>query len=465
MATTSLWKVDKRLDHVIDYATDKNKTKNKNFKSEEESRWIIRQTLNYATNSDKTEKQFYVSGINCEPETALKQMMKTKKKFHKDKYSNKNKIVAFHGYQSFAEGEATPELVHQIGVKVAEEMWGDRFEVIVTTHLNTKCLHNHFVINSVSFKDGYKYYSNLENTALFRKISDDICDEFGLKVLKKNECKKSKVDLDYFYKSAIQKSDYYTFAKEDIDFAIRQAKGTKQFESLLREMGYEFYYRAGKISIRREPYKRYIRIERAFGEEYSVERIRRRIVFADPIRIRYPKPRVRTIRGRLFHKGDINKRPKVKGIRALYLHYCYLLKVFPKHNLKYKLTPEMRKEVKKMERISEQNKFVCKYNICNFKDIDRCKKLLEIDLKKFLNDRDKLYYKRKKTDSEPNKDEINKEIIYITSKIKNIRNDIKLCDEVREKSIKIKEQVKIFELNQLRQKEEKSKKKERIHER
>lgn len=64
-----------------------------------------------------------------------------------------------------------------------------------------------------------------------------------------------------------------------------------------------------------------------------------------------------------------NKRPKVKGIRALYLHYCYLLKVFPKHNFKYKLTPEMRKEVKKTERISEQNKFVFKYNIYNFKDI------------------------------------------------------------------------------------------------
>lgn len=76
MATTSLWKVDKRLDHVIDYATDEEKTKNKKL---EESDYIIMQALNYATNADKTEKQFFVSGINCEPKTALKQMIKTKK--------------------------------------------------------------------------------------------------------------------------------------------------------------------------------------------------------------------------------------------------------------------------------------------------------------------------------------------------------------------------------------------------
>ena len=135
MATTSLWKVDKRLDHVIDYATDKEKTKNKNV---EESDYIIMQALNYATNADKTEKQFFVSGINCEPKTALKQMIKTKKKFNKYKYSKRNKIMAFHGYQSFEEGEVTPEIAHEIGVKLAEEMWGDRFEVIVSTHLNRK---------------------------------------------------------------------------------------------------------------------------------------------------------------------------------------------------------------------------------------------------------------------------------------------------------------------------------------
>ena len=148
----------------------------------------------YATNPDKTEKKFYTTGINCEVENAIEQMIATKKKYKKEKG-----ILAFHAYQSFAKGEVTPEVAHEIGVKLAEEMWGDRFEVVVSTHLNTQCIHNHFVLNSVSFKDGYKYYSNLENTALFRKTSDDICDEFGLKVLEEKSCK-SGINFENFYR-------------------------------------------------------------------------------------------------------------------------------------------------------------------------------------------------------------------------------------------------------------------------
>ena len=54
-------------------------------------------------------------------------------------------VLAYHGFQSFAEGEVTPEQCHAIGVKLAEEMWGDRFEVVVSTHLNSNHYHNHFV--------------------------------------------------------------------------------------------------------------------------------------------------------------------------------------------------------------------------------------------------------------------------------------------------------------------------------
>ena len=89
MAVTKLWKVENRLDHVIDYATDKNKTKKLNS---------MREVLNYAMNEEKTEKQFYVTGINCDVKSAEEQMIKTKKKFGKYKYSKNNSIIAFHGY-------------------------------------------------------------------------------------------------------------------------------------------------------------------------------------------------------------------------------------------------------------------------------------------------------------------------------------------------------------------------------
>lgn len=65
-------------------------------------------------------------------------------------YGKGNGILAFHTYQSFNKGEVTPEIAHEIGVKLANEMWEDIFQVVVSTHLNTRHLHNHFVINSVS---------------------------------------------------------------------------------------------------------------------------------------------------------------------------------------------------------------------------------------------------------------------------------------------------------------------------
>ena len=77
-------------------------------------------------------------------------------------------------FQSFAEGEVTPEQCHAIGVRLAEEMWKDRFEVIVSTHLNSNHYHNHFVISSVSFKDGKRYYDKRETYAELRRLSDHI---------------------------------------------------------------------------------------------------------------------------------------------------------------------------------------------------------------------------------------------------------------------------------------------------
>ena len=434
MATTSLWKVDKRLDHVIDYATDEEKTKNDNVENEGGNFDSIEKLLTYATNPDKTEKLFYTTGINCKVDNAVKEMQFIKKLYGKEKG-----ILAFHGYQSFKEGEVTPEIAHEIGVKLAEEMWGDRFQVVVSTHLNTDNIHNHFVINSVSFKDGYKYYSNLCNTALLRKTSDEICEEYGLSVLEEKTCK-SGINFENFYKKSMRDSDYYKFAKEDIDYAIEHSWTYKEFLKRLKAMGYEVYFRANKISVRMYPHKRNIRIERAFGEEYSIENIKNKICSRYPSREEIIKPK--TYDKRLLYKGSVKKLRKPKGIIALYYYYCYLLKVYPKKNLNYKLTPKMRKEVKKMDKYSEQIRFICKYKLENINDIENLKEQKKEELQKTLNTRNRLYYKRQKLNNESEKDVITKEIISVTSEIKKIRKEIKLCNEVGDNSRKMKEQIK-----------------------
>lgn len=122
MAIVKLWSVYNRLDHVLDYAMNK----------------------------DKTEEQFYVSGINCLPEVANEEFYNVKNGFNKAN----NKIIAFHATQSFVGREVSPEKAHEIGMILANEIWWDRFQVVVTTHLDKKNIHNHFVINSTSFVDG-----------------------------------------------------------------------------------------------------------------------------------------------------------------------------------------------------------------------------------------------------------------------------------------------------------------------
>ena len=434
MATTKIWKVQKRLDKVINYATNEEKTKNNYSEYGMDNFDSIRQVMTYATNPDKTEKQFYTTGINCEIEDAVKQMQ-----FVKIFYGKENGILAFHAYQSFNEGEVTPKIAHEIGIKLANEMWGDRFQVVVSTHLNTQHIHNHFVINSVSFKDGKKYYSNLENTALLRKTSDEICEEYGLSILKEKTCK-SGINFENFYKKSMRDSDYYKFAKEDIDYAIEHSWTYKEFLKRLKEIGYEVYFRDNKISVRMYPHKRNIRIERAFGEEYSIENIKNKICSKYPSREEIIKPK--TYDRRLFYKGSVKKLRKPKGIIALYYYYCYLLKVYPKKNLNYKLTPKMRAEVKKMHKYSEQIRFICKYKLENINDIENLKEQKKEELQKTLNARNRLYYKRQKFDNESEKDAVTKEIISVTSAIEKVRKDIKLCDEVSDNSKKMKEQIK-----------------------
>lgn len=434
MATTKIWKVQKRLDHVINYATNEEKTKNINSKYRMDEFDSIRQVMTYATNPDKTEKLFYTTGINCEVKDAVKQMQ-----FVKTFYGKENGILAFHAYQSFNEGEVTPEIAHEIGVKLANEMWGDRFQVVVSTHLNTKHLHNHFVINSVSFKDGKKYYSNLSNTALLRKTSDEICEEYGLSILKEKTCK-SGINFENFYKKFMRDSDYYKFAKEDIDYAIEHSWTYKEFLKRLKEMGYEVYFRANKISVRMYPHKRNIRIERVFGEEYSIENIKNKICSRYPSREEVIK--TKTYDKRLFYKGSVKKLRKPKGIIALYYYYRYLIKLYTRNNTQHKLTPKMREEVKKMDEYSEKIRFLCKYKIETMSDVDNVKEKKQEEMQNILNTRNRLYYKRQKLDNESEKDSVTKEIINVTSILQKVRKEIRLCDDIYDSVPRMKKQIK-----------------------
>lgn len=457
MTTTKLWKVKGRVDSAVNYITNKDKTKNECYDYGMDKYESIRDVMWYVTNSDKTEKQFYVSGINCKVENAVQQMQFVKEFFGKEKG-----ILAFHGEQSFKEGEVTPELAHEIGVKLAEEMWGDRFQVVVTTHLNTKHIHNHFVLNSVSFKDGYKYYSNRENTALLRKTSDELCEEYGLSILQEKTCK-SGINFENYYIKSLSNSDYYVFAKEDIDYAIKHSYTTNEFHKILSSMGYYYYYRAGKLTIRKEAHKRNIRVERAFGEEYSEENITQRILQNDYRMEKRVIPYRIGERKSYKSKDRVKKLYKPKGIVALYYYYRFLLGFHKKNNIQYKLTPKMREEVKKMEHFSEKIRFLCKYKLETLENVDELKTKKLREKQDILNTRNRLYYKRSNTDSEAEKDAITNKIMLVTTELNKVKKEIKMCYEVVDNTIRMKEKIKEFD-NKEKEKQLKQKKKDKRYE-
>mgnify|MGYP002521082614 FL=1 len=242
MATTKLWKFKSRLDRLIDYAI----------------------------NGEKTENKLYVSGINCMPDTAFYEMTSVKKQFFKT-----GGIECYHGYQSFVKGEVTAEQAHEIGVKLAEEIWGDKFQVVVTTHLNTENTHNHFVLNSVSFIDGKRFCNTKKDYAIMRNTSDKLCEEYGLSILK------HKYQNDRYNKFATS-SLYKELMKDSIDYAIANARDYNEFIKILQDLDYIFAEKNNTLSIRREPYKRNTRIERQFGNQYSKENIYKRILETQP---------------------------------------------------------------------------------------------------------------------------------------------------------------------------------------
>lgn len=426
------------MDHVIDYVTDVEKTINENYGKETYK--ILHNLDEYKNMNFKDEEQYYTSGVNCNVESAYEEMMLTKKQYNKN-----NGILGFHSFQSFKEGEVTPAQAHAIGIKLAEEMWGDRFEVVVSTHVNTNHIHNHFVINSVSFKDGKKYYDNRTNYARLRQLSDSLCEEYGLSILEEKPCKRSKINYANYYNNYISNDNYYATTKRDIDRAIAQAYSYKDFENLMKAMDYEIIYRGKNkniMSMRRGPYKKNIRVERNFGKEYSIDRIKERIYEMEEERI----PFIEEYGQKKKKVNHIKKnREKHKGLYGLYLYYCYLLKSFPQQNPRQKLSASIRIDIEKMESISKQTKLLVSNKIKTYEQFFSYSNDIKNKLDLLLDKRSKLWYQHKKANTNHEKEAIKNEIASLFNEIKDLREEVKLCDDIEERSKVIEKNVDEFE--------------------
>lgn len=404
--------------------------------------------ISYAVNSEKTQWadnedcaviHRFVSGINCSPTAARDEMLAVKKRFGKE-----NGTVAYHGYQSFAPSEATPEMAHEIGMKLAARLWGDRYQVIVATHLDRENhLHNHFVLNTVSFVDGIKYHRTKKDYHDMRVLSDALCREYRLSVIENPQYGKAKHYGEWRAEQE-QRPTWRGLVRADVDEAIRQSMTERQFFDNLRKKGYEI--KVGKdISVRPPGKERFVRLMRNFGEDYSVEAIRRRLLSQNrPERPAPDLPRT-VIRIRLF--GSLEKARKITGFRALYFHYCYLLGIFPENKPKQnrRLHFLLREDLRKLDTITAETRLLVKYRIDTSEQLFSYRDGVK-DKISALTDERKQLYKLQRTaavKADPEKAaEIKEQISALSKELAALRREAVLCDGIAERSGVIKEKIK-----------------------
>ena len=213
---------------MVDYAENPDKTTDQKYLDDD-----LYRALSYTQNDEKTDQKMYVSTINCPKHDPYGAMMATKRRFGK-----LGGNVAYHGFQSFKTGEVTPEEAHSIGMETARRMWGDEYQIVVTTHLNTENVHNHIVVNSVSFKTGRKFENHVSDHYKLREISDAICAARGKSVLKEASFYGSEKGAYWAHQRG--QLTHRDILRRDVDEAIAHCATYNSFARYLRGLGYEF---------------------------------------------------------------------------------------------------------------------------------------------------------------------------------------------------------------------------------
>lgn len=466
MATTSIWRVNGWLGKVVIYVENPDKTTNpayyeKQAMTEKQSQ-SLSDVIEYAVNSDKTQRvddenaavmQSFVSGVNCHPSTAREEMLAVKRRFGKE-----DGTVAYHGYQSFAPGEATPELAHRIGIELAQQLWGDRYQVIVATHLDKdNHIHSHFVVNTVSFIDGIKYHRTEKDYWDMRKASDELCRKYRLSVIEEPKPGKSKHYGEWRAEQE-QRPTWRGIVRADVDEALRQSMTERQFFDALRKKGYEV--KVGKdISVRPPGKKRFVRLARNFGDDYTIEGIRNRILAQSRRVLPEPEPKKTVRRARL--KGDFKSARKITGFRALYFHYCYLLGYFPQKGQRQnnkRIHFLLREDLIKMDAISEEAKLLARHHIDTAEQLSSYRSDLVTRIESLTGQRKQLYKKQRtvavKSD-EAALSEVKAKITEFSRELTTLRREVRLCDDIAIRSGVMKEKLRaVREDEQSRRKEQ-----------
>ena len=410
MAYTSLIPV-RRLDRAISYVRDKSKTTKPRS---------LEEAVDYALNRDKTESVCFETGLSCLCETAFADMRANNLRWHKT-----GGVQGYHLVQSFAEGEVTPELAHQIGVELADQLLNGRYQAIVTTHLNTSHIHNHIVWCSVALDNGRKYHSNARSYYTeVRARSDALCRQYGLSVIETPESERGKRQYAKWQAEAIGQPTWRTAIRMDIDEAVSMVLTWQQFLALLEQKGYEIRMGRKYPTLRPPGKERFVRFK-TLGKAYTPEAIRQRILYP-----KRPFTPAAVWRGRLH--GTHRKARKLTGLRALYYRYLYELGALPRKPQRPSYA--VRQDIRSLDKRIRQMEFLSRHGIDTLAQLDAYRQSQEKAVADLLAERRRLH----RTEQS---DEVKTRLEQIKQALKPLRRDIRLCQQIAEQSVQMRERM------------------------
>ena len=429
MATTGFWPVKGNLKNVIDYAENPDKTTDPKYLDDD-----LRRALTYVENDSKTDRKMYVSTINCPKQDPYGAMTATKRRFGK-----LGGNVAYHGYQSFKTGEVTAAEAHAIGIETARQMWGDEYEIVVTTHLNTDNIHNHMVVNSVSFKTGRKFENHVSDHYRLREISDAICAQRGKSVLENASFYGGEKGAYWAHKDG--KLTHRDILKRDVEYCLSLSRTPEDFRRRLVSLGYVY----SRDDSHREPsvmapgWKRPVRLS-SIG--YTADVLNQRLdqnwedVYFIHWRNANPMKKATPL---LLIEQECRRAQYMDGIQLTFAIFIELLRLCTGEVTQQKarpLSPMLREEVRKLDQYIDDYKLLCTENIGTAEELSAFREDISGQIQDLEAQREQIRNRIRRAPGE-DKPLLKEQAKAVTSELIPLRKQLRQADRIMERSKKI----------------------------
>ena len=339
--------------------------------------------ISYITDEEKTQRGVLVGSHNCNIDTALQEMLATKRKFGKI-----DKRQGYHFIISFKKQEVRPETAMEITQKFVERYFSDDFQCLYATHDNTEHVHSHILFNSVSWRTGKKYrYEKGDWAREIQPIVNELCKEYGLSI-QDIEIGTEEKPLKKWDKTKQGIFKWNHQISLDVADSISFATGYENFLKLMELKGYSVKQKNGETFLKPMGEKRFIRFTDISGD-YTKETIESKI--ENDIRHEIIKSENRT--------------PRIVGCRKNYRKYipptsyqkAFFAKMYRTGQLKRKPYSQMwryRDEAAKFEKLQSQYLYLCKHSIHSVGDLKNRKEDISIRMDALDEHRQQIYKRR-----------------------------------------------------------------------